>query len=293
MRHLERPRQTPKIKSRIGLPAKRVSATCQSGVGESSIFNEPLLSDPLFYAAAIPAIVLLGLAKGGFAGLGILAVPLLSLVLPPVQAAAITLPILIAQDVVSIWMFRGNWDLKLVGILLIGAVAGVVAGFALAAWVSTAAVEAALGIITALFGMQRLWIEREGAVITPSLAPPWAGVLFGVAAGFTSQIAHAGGPPAQMYLMPRQLGRDLFIGTSTLFFTILNWIKVPAYLALGQFTRQNLVVAGAMLPLAIGSTVLGAYLVRRVSGRLFYQLMYVLMILVGMKLTWDGVSGLL
>jgi uncharacterized membrane protein YfcA len=236
--------------------------------------------------------VLLGLAKGGFAGLGILAVPLMSLVLPPVQAAAITLPILIAQDVVSVWIFRRSWDLKLVGILLSGAVFGVIAGFALAAWVSTAAVELSLGIITALFGAQRMWAERAGAIVAPSNAPPWAGVLFGAAAGFTSQIAHAGGPPVQMYLMPRQLGRDLFIGTSTLFFAILNWIKVPAYLALGQFTHQNLVVAGALLPLAVGSTVLGAYLVRRVSGRLFYQLMYALMILVGLKLAWDGIAGL-
>ncbi len=208
------------------------------------------------------------------------------------QAAAITLPILIAQDVVSVWMFRRSWDLKLVGILLAGAVFGVIAGFALAAWVSTAAVELSLGVITALFGAQRIWVERAGrhhraeqcAALGGACSSAWR-----PASPARSRIA--GGPPVQMYLMPRQLGRDLFIGTSTLFFAILNWIKVPAYLALGQFTHQNLVVAGALLPLAVGSTVLGAYLVRRVSGRLFYLLMYVLMILVGLKLAWDGIAG--
>lgn len=237
--------------------------------------------------------VVLGLAKGGFSGLGVLAVPLLSLVISPVQAAAITLPILIAQDVVSVWVFRGLWDKRLVAILLAGGVVGVLLGFLLAASVSQAAVELALGGISMVFGAQRLWLERRGAVITPWLAPTWVGVLLGVFAGFTSQIAHAGGPPVQMYLTPRQLERDIFLGTTTLFFTILNWIKVPAYIALGQFTPNNLGIAAALLPLAIVATIAGARLARSIAGPTFYQIVYVLMVLLGAKLVWDGVQGLL
>lgn len=257
------------------------------------IFSDPLLANPLFYAVAIPAVFTLGLAKGGFAGLGLLAVPLLSLVISPLQAAAITLPILIAQDVVSVWVFRGMWDKRLVAILLAGGVVGVLLGFLLAASVSQAAVELALGAISAVFGAQRLWLERRGAVIAPWRAPPWVGVMFGVFAGFTSQIAHAGGPPVQMYLMPRQLERDVFLGTSTLFFAILNWIKVPAYVALGQFTPNNLAIAAAFLPLAIISTIAGARLARSIAGPTFYRVVYWLMVVLGAKLIWDGVQGLL
>ncbi len=257
------------------------------------MIDDPLLHNPLFYAVALPAIFILGLAKGGFAGLGMIATPLMSLVISPVQAAAILLPILIVQDVVSLWIFRGHWDLKLTAILALGAVFGIAAGWALAAWVSIAAVKLALGLTSVVFGAQRLWVERGHAMVAPSNAPAWVGVLLGVATGFTSQIAHAGGPPAQIYLMPRQLARDVFIGTSTLLFAIINWVKVPAYLSLGQFTPANLSIAAAMLPLAIASTFLGAWLIRRVDGRGFNKLIYALMILVGVKLAWDGAAALI
>jgi uncharacterized membrane protein YfcA len=262
-------------------------------LGGSSIFSDPLLTNPWFYAAAVPAVVTVGLAKGGFAGLGSLAVPILTLVLSPVQAAAIVLPILISQDLVSVWVFRSLWDLKLVAILMAGGVIGVVLGFLLAKSVSEAGVETALGAISFAFGLQRLWLERKGNAVKPWLAPAWVGVMFGIVSGFTSQIAHAGAPPTQMYLMPRQLSRDTFLGTTTLFFALLNWIKVPAYLALGQLTPNNLVLAATMLPLAIVSTIVGAKLARKVAGPMFYRLVYVLMVLLGAKLMFDGAHALL
>ena len=239
--------------------------------------------------------MLLGLAKGGFAGIGILAVPILSLVISPVQAAAITLPILIAQDIVSVWVFRNNWRLDLVAVLVAGGVIGVVLGYLFAASVSQAGVELILGVITAAFGAHRLWAERAGAPApkhAPVLIDRAIGVVFGVFAGFTSQIAHAGGPPAQMYLMPKNLGRDVFLSTSTLFFAILNWVKVPAYAALGQFTPNNLMIAGAFLPLAVIATLIGARIVRRLGSATFFRVAYVLMLLLGAKLAWDGASAL-
>ncbi len=248
------------------------------------------LSDPWFYVAVLAAVIVIGLAKGGFAGLGVLAVPILSLVMPPTQAAAITLPVLISQDAVSVWVFRGLWDLRLVGVLLSGAIVGVWLGYALAASVSQAGVELAVGAVSAVFGAQRLWLERSGKAQPMPKSPTWLGVGFGLFAGFTSQIAHAGGPPVQMFLMPRQT-RDAFLGTSTLFFAAINLIKVPAYIALGQFTRENLLVAGAMLPITVGFTLLGAKLARGLAGPAFYRIVYVLMVLLGLKLVWDGASG--
>ena len=115
-----------------------------------------------------------------------------------------------------------------------------------------------------------------------------AGTLFGIASGFTSQIAHAGQPPFQVWVVPRRLPRDILVGTTAIFFAAVNWIKVPAYVALGQFTHANLLTAAALLPVAIASTFAGVWLVRRVSAERFYVAIYLLMVLVGAKLLWDA-----
>lgn len=254
-----------------------------------------MITDPFFYALAIPAVIILGLAKGGFAGVGVIAVPLMALAVSPVTAASITLPILIVQDVVSVWAFRRTWDRGILMLMLPSAAVGIFAGYALAAFVKPGAVELAIGAISVAFALQRLWIERRGATLAEPRPEglPWRGVLAGVAAGFTSQISHAGGPPFQMYVLPKRLARDTFIGTSALFFAAVNWMKVPAYLALGQFTRASLATSAVLLPVAIGSTWAGVWLVRRVPSERFYQVIYVLLVLVGGKLAWDGAASLL
>ncbi len=247
-----------------------------------------MITDPLFYALAIPAVILLGLAKGGFSGAGALAMPLVVLGADPVQAAAILLPILIVQDVVGVWAFRRTVDWYVLGWMLPGAALGVVGGYVFAASVSTSAVMAVVGAISIAFGGWRLWVERHG-MPDASASPGWVGALFGVAAGFTSHVAHAGGPPFQLWVMPRRLERDIFIGTSAIFFAVTNWMKVPAYWALGEFTGRNLLTSLVLTPVAIASTVAGVWLVRRVSDAGFYTIIYWLMILVGAKLLWDGI----
>jgi len=255
-----------------------------------------MLTDPFFYAVAVPAVILLGLAKGGFAGIGVVAVPMMALAVSPVLAASITLPILIVQDVVSVWAFRKTWDRGLLKLMLPAAAGGIALGWALAAFVSGAAVELAVGLISILFALSGLWAGRAvKAAQTLEAGPgqPWLGALCGLAAGFTSQVAHAGGPPFQIYVLPRRLPRDTFIGTSAIFFAVVNWMKVPAYAALGQFTVQTLSTAAVLLPLAIGSTWAGVWLVRRVPTQGFYTVIYILLIAVGGKLTWDGALGLI
>lgn len=249
-----------------------------------------MLDDPLFYAFAIPAVIILGLAKGGFSGLGMLAVPMMALSASPVQAASITLPILIVQDLVSVWAFRKSWDRSILLLMVPSAALGVGAGYALAAFVSTAAVELAVGLVSIAFATLRL-VARDSQPAAGHT--PVAGVFWGVIAGFTSQIAHAGAPPFQIYVLSKRLARDTFIGTSALFFAIVNWIKVPAYAALGQFTDENLLTAGALMPLAIASTFAGVWLVRRIAVDRFYTMIYALLLVVGAKLVWDGAAGLM
>lgn len=237
------------------------------------------------------AVVLVGLAKGGFAGLGALATPLLALVLPPAVAAALLLPILIVQDVVSVWTFRHDWDRWIVAWMLPGALIGVMLGYLYAASVDEHALMAALGAITLAFGAWRLWVSRSGRAVTPSSAPGWTGTVLGLATGFTSQIAHAGGPPFQMWVAPRGLPHLRFVGTQAMLFAVINWVKVPAFLALGVMSRQVALTALALVPLAIASTYAGVWLIRRTATDRFYTIVYGLMIALGLRLLWQGLAA--
>ncbi|MCU6454449.1 sulfite exporter TauE/SafE family protein [Sphingomonas sp. A2-49] len=249
-----------------------------------------MLHDPLFLIVAAAAVILVGLAKGGLSGLGALGTPLLALVVAPVQAAAILLPILIVQDVVSVWSFRRTWDGWVIGWMLPGALAGIALGWAFAEVLPVQAVMAMLGAITAGFGLWRLWIERGGRAVAASRSPGWVGSLFGVGMGFASQIAHAGGPPFQMWVAPRKLPHERFVGTGAILFAIVNWAKVPAYLALGAFDATTLATSATLLPLAIASTLAGVWVIRRMSPQRFYVLVYLLMVLLGAKLVWDAIG---
>jgi uncharacterized membrane protein YfcA len=216
----------------------------------------------------------------------------MTLAVSPVQAASITLPILIVQDVVSVWVFRRAWDGRSLAILIPSSVVGIVVGYLLAARVSPAAVELALGLISLVFGGRQLWILWRG-VVREHKSSDVAGVAWGATAGFTSQIAHAGAVPFQIYMLPKRLERDVLVGTSAIFFAAMNWMKVPAYAALGQFTRVNMTTSMTLFPLAVASTVVGAKLVRSVSPDRFYVLIYVLLVFTGLKLTWDGASAII
>lgn len=249
-----------------------------------------MLHDWLFYALAIPAVILLGLSKGGFAGMGALAMPMVVLVVDPVRAAAILLPILIAQDVVGVWAFRRTVDWRLLAWMMPGSILGIWLGYVFAASLSATTVMAMVGAISILFGFYRIWAHGHALPPTVRRWPEWVGSLFGIASGYTSQIAHAGQPPFQIWVLPRNLGRDHLIGTTALYFAALNWIKVPAYVALGQFDRANLLTSATLFPVAILSTFAGVWLVRRVPAERFYTAIHWLMVLVGVVLVWEAMT---
>ena len=251
-----------------------------------------MITDPLFYAVAIPAVILVGLSKGGFRGIGVLALPLMALVISPIQAAAIMLPILIVQDTVAVWVYRRQWDGRNLAILLPSSVVGVALAYLLAEHVSDAGIALAVGLLSVAFASRQLFLDRGAPVPKERPAGAAAGWFWGVLTGFTSMIANAGGPTFQVYVMPQRLPRDIFVGTGCIFFAVLNWIKVPPFIALGQFTSENLMTASVLFPLAIVSTWAGVLLVRRVSGERFYTISYALLIPVGLKLSWDGMAAL-
>jgi uncharacterized membrane protein YfcA len=251
-----------------------------------------MITDPWFYVAAVPGIVLAGMAKGGFGGaLGMLAVPLMALVIPPVQAAAIMLPILIVMDVVGLIAWRGTFDRRAVAIVLPAALAGVAAGWATAAWVTEAHVRLIVGVVVVLFTLNHWFGGAAGR--EPRQHNRLKGWFWGAVSGFTSFVSHAGGPPFQMYMLPLRLDPKLFAGTAILVFSVVNAVKVVPYFFLGQFSTANLWTSAVLLPLAPLATLAGVLLVRRIRPETFYGITYSVLFAIGLKLIWDGLRALI
>jgi len=246
--------------------------------------------DPWFFAAAIPAVLITGISKSGFSGgVGILAVPLIALFVSPVQAAAVMLPILVVMDVINIWAYRGAWDKRNLVILLPGAILGIGIGWATFHLVDDNAVRLLPGAISIAFGLS--YFAGGRAAEKPRTLPPWIGTVCGTISGFTSFVAHAGGTPVKVFLLPQRLDKTLFVGTNVIYFFAVNQLKLIPYGALGQFSTDNLMLSAVLLPLAPLGVWLGLKLHHRVSEQLFYRICYGLVLISGSKLMWDGVQG--
>lgn len=252
-----------------------------------------MITDPWFYAAAVPAVLLVGMSKGGFGGgLGTLAVPLIALVISPVQAAGILLPILCLMDLFSLWAYRGRWIWPELHVLVPASLAGIAAGTLLFGYLSPSLIRLLVGVVAIAFTAHYLIAWRRGAHASLPDYPRPAGVAAGAVAGFTSFIAHAGGPPVSMYLLRRPLDRTDFVATTVLFFTVVNYTKLLPYAWLGQLAPGNLATSLVLAPLAPVGVLTGVYLHNRVSDRFFFGTVYVLLGAVGLKLVWDGLADL-
>ena len=253
-----------------------------------------LLTDPWFFAAAVPSVILVGLGKGGFGGaMALIGVPVMALVMSPVQAAAILLPILIGMDIVSLWTWRGTYDRKTLAYLLPGGILGIAIGWATAAFVTVAMVRLIVGTVAMVFFLRWLTLRVRGSDRDPRPQSVWRGTLWGAVSGFTSFVAHAGGPPYQVYAMPLRQAPALYAGTSVVFFAIINAAKLVPYFALGQFDATNLTASAVLMPVAALATLAGAFVVRRMKPEFFYNFMYTMVFVVASKLIYDGVTDIL
>jgi len=217
---------------------------------DQSLPMSGLLLDPWFYAAAIPAVILVGLSKGGFGGaVGFVGVPLMALTMPPVQAAAILLPILCLMDIVSVWTWWGVYDRKMLVDMMPGAVIGIGIGWLTAALVTEEAVRLIVGAVAIIFVLRWLYLQfRHGAdhAAEPNRV---AAAIWGTVAGFTSFVAHVGGPPFQVYALPIRLDPKVLSGTAAIFFAATNALKLKAAgmkIVLGCDTGQTRFFIGWM-----------------------------------------------
>ncbi len=249
-----------------------------------------MIVDIWFYVLAVPAVLVAGISKGGFgSGLVVLAVPLMSLAVPPPQAAAIMLPILVVMDLTAFWTYRKSFDRAQLKVILPAAAVGVGLGWATFGLLDAAAVRLLVGVLALAFPLA-YWLDwKPPRVVGP--AKLWGWLWSGVS-GFTSFVAHAGGPPILVYLLPQQLEKRLFVGTLIVFFMIVNALKLVPYGQLGQFHAGNLLTSAVLLPLAPLGIWLGLWMQSRIPDRAFYGVCYAFLFLTGFKLAWDGVTGL-
>jgi uncharacterized protein len=250
-----------------------------------------VITDPLFYLLAIVAVTLLGLSKGGFLGLGVMSLPLMSLFVPPLQAAAIILPTVLAQDVLTVWTFRKHWSAWNLRLMLPAMVAGMAVAWLFAASLSSAHVRLAIGLIAGAFVL-RHWLGRRFARLAPSPNALTA-VLFGTIGGFTTMLANAGGPAWQMHLLPQQLDKLTYVGTFAMLFAASDVLKIPAFGALGQLTQENLTIGALLVPVAVIANYAGIWLVRRTPAELFFRIAYLLMFAISVELIRGALMQLL
>lgn len=247
--------------------------------------------EPFFYMVAIPAILLTGISKGGFAGsFGMLTVPLFSLAIPPVQAAAIILPILCLMDIFGVVAYRRKVDWQNLSYVLPGAIVGIAVGTLLFKYLNDDIIRLILGSISVAFTLNYLFRPKpEGHKAQPSRIK---GGFWGSISGFTSFVAHSGGPPLQFYMLPQKLDKTLFIGTSVWFFLIVNYTKLIPYAFLGQFSSENLGTSLVLLPLAPVGIWFGFQGHKYVPEKIFYKFAYIMLFFAGLKLLVDGLNGI-
>jgi hypothetical protein len=249
-----------------------------------------LIADPLFYVVAIPAVIFLGLSKGGFSGVGMVSTPLLAIVLPPLEAAAILLPIILLQDAISVWVYRRVWDPWNLKVMIPGCIVGVGCAWLFAAHVSTGAIRLVVGLIALGFvgyALFRHWLPGETRRPKTS-----HGVFWGGLSGFTTTLIQIGAPPYYAFVLPQRLPKMIYVGTTVMFFAAANVMKIAPYMALGQFSAAGITTSLALFPLAIATNFLGIWLVRITPEAMFYQFTNIIVLLLGCELTRQGLFEL-
>ena len=234
----------------------------------------------------MPAVLLLGMSKSGLGvGFGALAVPLMALAAPVPQAAAILLPLLFVMDMLGLAALMRQRDRALLRLLVPAGLLGTMLGAALFGLLSAKTLAGIVGVLTLIFLAIRVLFPAKADAPPP---PRWLGFVLGMVSGFTSFVAHAGGPPIGFYVLPQKLPPLVFTATMAVFFTVVNLAKWVPYTWLGLIDLPNMGTSLALLPIAPIGVWLGVRFVRRVSPVVFYRLFHLGMLLTGFKLAWDG-----
>jgi len=246
--------------------------------------------DLVFWVVAAAATLFVGASKGGLPMIGLLSVPLMSLVISPVAAAGLLLPLYVVSDIYGLWLFRKQWDRRNLWILVPATTIGIGIGWATASHTDENFVKLFVGLIGLAYCLDALLKSRRNLPPRPADVP--RGYFWGTIAGFTSFVSHAGGPPYQMYVLPQRLDKMTYAGTTTILFAIVNLVKVPPYWMLGQINVGSLKVCAVLAPASLFGAWLGYKLTTILPEKLFFRTIEVALFMVSLKLIYDAVAAL-
>ena len=244
-----------------------------------------------FWALALLTSFVVGAAKGGLPLMGLLPVPLLSLVMPAGQAAGLLLPIYIISDIYGLWIYRREYDKRNIAILIPAGAIGIGIGWATAHITNEDVVKlfvALIGIAYCLDAFSKAW---RTVPTKPSDLP--RGIFWGTIAGFTSFVSHAGGPPFSMYALPQKMPKMVYAGTSTIVFAAVNMMKLPPYIALGQVNLTSLETVAWLIPMSLFGAWAGYRLTQVVPEKLFFRLVEAALFLLSLVLLKESLPGVL
>lgn len=246
------------------------------------------MGDPVLFALLFVAAFLVGLSKGGLPAVAMLSVPILSLYMSPLVAAVLLLPIYILSDLVSVWLYRREFSLENIRILVPAGVLGVVIGWATAARVSDQMVALLIGAMGICFCIYT-WCKKPSDK-PPARATLGKGLFWGTLSGFTSFVSHAGAPPFQIYTLPQRLPKMVFAGTTTLVFAAVNLAKVIPYSNLHPYTESTLKVSALLIPIAAVGTIIGKKLIERLSEKWFFLAVQIALFIISLKLVSSSLT---
>lgn len=242
-----------------------------------------------FWVVAVITAIFTGMGKGGLPMVGSLTVPVLSLVISPVVAAGLMLPVYVISDWFGLYAYRKEFDKRVLAITCVAMTIGVGLGWATARTIPETWVTVLVGVISVAFSLNHLL--RRPAIAEPKRAEIAPGLFWGTIAGFTSFVSHTGGPPYQVYTLPLGLKKAVFAGTSTIAFTYINALKLIPYYFLGQINLASLKTALVLMPIAAVSVFLGVWVVKKLPEKLFFQIVTWALLLIGVELIWKGLHG--
>lgn len=231
-----------------------------------------------------------GLSKGGLPAVSMLSVPLLSFWINPLTAAALLLPIFMVSDMFGIWLYRRIYSARNLAILIPSGLLGVFLGYLAAPYLSVALMNAAVGAIGVFYCLRSWFFARQSDEPRPGKLG--AGIFWGTLAGITSFVSHAGAPPFQVYVLPQKLAKLSFAGTATITFAMINFAKLPPYLALGQFENVDFRLVGALMVMALLGTWSGAKLTRILPEKTFFMTVQIALFALSIQLIWRASGSL-
>jgi hypothetical protein len=248
--------------------------------------------DPLSVLVAALGMFLIAFMQGAFGGgFAIIGIPLLSLVMDPITAGAVLAPLFVIMSLFALRYWKPQtWSKPDLAVLVPALIVGIAAGYLLLRVLDQRLVAILMALITLAFVV--LWLLRGGRVQQQQRSVVKATVA-GLAAGITSMVAHSGGPPLAMYLLPLGLSKQLYAGTTSMFFLVGNIVKAGPWLMLAQPTREMWLLMGLCLPFVPLGVWAGYRLHERLDQQQLYRACYGLLIITALKLLWDGVSGFL